>query len=254
MIEAVIPSNFPAGAAFVLGGSGLIGGAICRAFGRRGVPVALTYNHNRDAAEQMKTDGFIAGVAIYQLDAGNANEIENTLAQAAEKFGGIHSVVYAGGPRFSPQYFSEMDDEVWEEWFHNDAMACIKLARLAIPYLHQSSGSFTAISTYQGVRVEKQGAASAVSKAAIDRMIAVIAKEEGRKGVRANAVQCGWISGDRTQSLMENLDLLEAKQKQIPLGRLGYPDEIGETVCFLSSQAAGFITGQTLTADGGETL
>ena len=244
---------FPAGAAFVLGGSGLLGSAVAAAFARHGSPVAVSYRSNKAAAEKLAA-GFTSGASVHQLDAAKTEDIELALAEAAERFQGLHSVIYAGGPRFSPQYFSRMSDETWETWFHNDALACIKLARAAIPYLRKSRGSFTTISTYQGVQVEIQGAASAVSKAAVDRMVAVIGKEEGRYGVRANSVRCGWIGGERTTALMQNLGLFEEKKKQIPLGRLGDPDEVGETVAFLSSSRGGFITGQTLTLDGGETL
>lgn len=241
------------GAAFILGGSGLIGGAVAAAFAQHGSPVAVTYHSNRSSAAALVAT-FGADGSVHQLEAGVPGEVECALEAAVARHGGLHSVVYAGGPKFSPQYFSRMSDETWETWFANDAMACIRLARAALPHLRKSRGSFTAISTYQGVKVEIQGAASAVSKAAVDRMIAVIAKEEGRYGVRANAVRCGWIGGERTTTLMHTLDLLEEKKKQIPLGRLGDPDEVGETVAFLASSRAGFITGQMLTLDGGETL
>jgi NAD(P)-dependent dehydrogenase (short-subunit alcohol dehydrogenase family) len=244
---------YPAGAALVLGGSGLLGGAVAAAFARHGSPVAVTYHSNREAAETLVA-GFAAGGSVHACDASRTEDIERVVAEAAERFCGLHSVVYAGGPKFQPQYFSRMSDETWETWFAADAMACIRLARAAVPHLRAARGSFTAISSYQGVKIEIQGAASAVSKAAVDRMVAVLAKEEGRYGVRANAVRCGWIGGERTTTLMQKLDLLDAKRKQIPLGRLGDPDEVGETVAFLASSRAGFITGQTLTLDGGETL
>lgn len=245
--------QYPQGAAFVLGGSGMLGSAACAAFARHGVPVALSYHANREAAETL-ANGLKAGAAVFQVDGSKTDQVEAALAATAEKFGGLHSVVYAGGPRFKPQYFSKMTDETWEDWFANDALACIKLARSAIPHLRKARGAFTTVSTYQGLKVEIQGAASAVSKAAVDRMVAVMAKEEGRYGVRANAVRCGWIGGERTTTLMEKLDLAAQKKKDIPLGRLGYPDEVGETIAFLSSRNGGFITGQCITLDGGEAL
>ncbi len=206
--------SFPAGAAFVLGGSGVLGGAVARALARQGCPVAVTYHSNRAAADTLVA-GLPAGGAALAVDAGDTASIEAAVAATVSLFGGLHTVVYAGGPRFSPQYFSRMTEETWETWFQNDALACIRLARAAIPHLRVTRGSFTTISTYQGVKVEIQGAASAVSKAAVDRMIAVVAKEEGRYGVRANSVRYGWIGGERTTALMAKLDLFEAKKKEI---------------------------------------
>jgi NAD(P)-dependent dehydrogenase (short-subunit alcohol dehydrogenase family) len=86
-------------------------------------------------------------------------------------------------------------------------------------------------------------------------MVKVIAKEEGRHGVRANTVRCGWIGTEGVEGLFVNMPhLREEKKKTIPLGRIGTPEEVGETVAFLSSRRAGFITGINLTADGGESL
>lgn len=249
--------DFPTGAAFVLGGSGGLGSAICFAFARAGVPVGLSYHSDEAAAAAVVADiEALGGTAMaFQVDSSDRVSMAAALQATAEGFGALHSVVYAGGAAFSPQFFSQTEEHVWQDWLKYDVMGAINLASAAVPHLRQSRGSFTALSTYQGDMVEIRGGPSAVSKAAVDRMVKVIAKEEGRYGVRANSVRCGWIGTEGVERLFQQMPTLrEEKARTVPLGRIGYPSEIGETVVFLSSRRAGFITGVNLTADGGESL
>ncbi|MBV9841000.1 MAG: SDR family oxidoreductase [Sphingomonadaceae bacterium] len=249
--------DFGNGGAFVLGGSGGLGSAICAAFARAGVPVALSYNSDREAAERVAAEIEATGVraTVCQLDSSDRAAIGAALDAADVAFGGLHSVVYAGGAGFTPEFFSRTEESVWQNWLKYDVMGAINLAQAALPHLRRSKGSFTSLSTYQGDMIEVRGGPSAIAKAAVDRMVAVIAKEEGRFGVRANTLRCGWIGVDGVERLFEMIpQLREEKKKTVPLGRVGYPEEVGETIVFLSSRRAGYITGQNLTADGGESL
>jgi NAD(P)-dependent dehydrogenase (short-subunit alcohol dehydrogenase family) len=248
---------FPEGAAFILGGSGGLGRGICLAFARWGVPVAFTYHGNVQAADELSAEIRALGVEViaYQLNAGDRDAVFQTLEKAATKFGALHSVVYAGGPSFEPTFFARIKPEVFRDWLDNDVMGCINLAQAAIPYLRNTRGAFVTLSTYQNNMVEVRGSISAISKAGLDRMVAAIAKEEGRYGVRANSVRAGWFAVKGPLQLLEDIPGLAAeKAKTIPVGRLGYPEELGETVVFLCSRRGGFISGQNIVADGGESL
>jgi NAD(P)-dependent dehydrogenase (short-subunit alcohol dehydrogenase family) len=250
-------ADFPKGGAFVLGGSGGLGSAICLAFARAGVPVGLSYHGNAEAGEDTAATVRALGVEALAVKADSSDRasIVDALRATADAFGGLHSVVYAGGAGFTPQFFSKTEESVWQDWLKYDLMGAINLATVSLPYLRDAKGSFTSLSTYQGDMVEIRGGPSAVSKAAVDRMVKVIAKEEGRHGVRANTLRCGWIGTEGVGRLFEMMPhLVEEKKRTVPLGRVGKPEEIGETVVFLSSRRAGFITGQNLTADGGESL
>ncbi len=249
--------DFGSGGAFVLGGSGSLGGAICRAFADAGVPVAFSYHQNEQAAAALIEQFDERGVAAhaFALDARDRNAVDAALAQAADALGGVHSAVYAGGPGFEPAFFSETDDDTWRRWLEGDVLAAIHLAQAAIPHLRKTHGALVALTTYQGAMIEVRGGISAISKAAVDRMVAVMAREEGRYGVRANSLRCGWIESELNSRLFEKLpDVAARKHQAIPLGRLGKPEEIGQAVVFLCSRRAGFITGVNLVADGGESL
>lgn len=248
---------FPDGAAFVLGGSGGLGRGICLSFARWGVPVAFTYHGNVAAANELTAELKALGVdaVAYQLNAGDRDAVFQTLEQAAKRFGALHSVVYAGGPSFEPTFFVKIKPEVFKDWLDNDVMGCINLAQAAIPYLRDTRGAFLTLSTYQNNMVEIRGSISAISKSGLDRMVAAIAKEEGRYGVRANSVRAGWFAVKGPLQLLEDIPgLEEEKKKTIPVGRLGYPEELGETVVFLCSRRGGFVSGQNIVVDGGESL
>ncbi|MBV9840564.1 MAG: SDR family oxidoreductase [Sphingomonadaceae bacterium] len=249
--------DFDAGGAFVLGGSGGLGSAVGTAFARAGVPVAFSYNSDSAAADRTAADIRKLGVraTFCQLDSSDRAGVFAALNAAADELGGLHSVVYAGGASFTPEFFSRTEESVWQDWLKYDVMGALNLAQAALPHLRASKGAFTALSTYQGDMIEVRGAPSAIAKGAVDRMVKVIAKEEGRFGVRANTLRCGWIGVDGVERLFEMMPhLREGKRKTVPLGRVGHPEEVGETIVFLSSRRAGYITGQNITADGGESL
>jgi len=251
------PKDFGEGGVFILGGSGGLGSAICRGFAAAGVPVALTYRTNSQAADLVADDVRSKGVEArtYAIDGADIASITAAMADAAAAFGGLHSVIYAGGPTFEPEYFGKTKQSVWREWLEGDLLAAINLAQAGLPHLRQSRGAYVAVSTYQADLIEVRGAPSAISKAAVDRMVAVIAKEEGRFGVRANTVRCGWFDVEANQRLFEKYPgLREEKVKGIPLRQLGQPEDIANVMLFLCSRRAAFVTGINLTADGGESL
>jgi len=252
-----LPDMFPAGGAFVLGGSGGLGSAICQAFAQAGIPVAFSYRSDEAAARRVAdmVESYGVQARIYAVDARERAVVNDALSRAAEDFEGLHSIIYAAGPSFSPEFFGRTSEDMWRTWLEGDVLAAIHLAQESIVHLRRSRGAFLTLSSYQGDMIEVRGGTSAISKAALDRMIAVIAKEEGRYGVRANSLRCGWISSKTNDRLLAAMPgLAESKRRSIPLGRLGLPEEIGQTALFLCSRLAGFITGQTITADGGEAV
>jgi 3-oxoacyl-[acyl-carrier protein] reductase len=249
--------GFPEGGALIVGGSGGLGRAIARRFSECKVPLAVTYNSDPTTAQEVAAEAQAAGVKSLALglDVRVRASVRQVLQDAADALGGLHSVIYAAGPGFTPEFLSRTPEAVWRDWVEVDVLGCIGLAQEATAHLRRTRGSFVTLSTYQGVRVEVRGGPSAVAKAALDRMVAVMAKEEGRYGVRANSVRAGWIATDGPLRMMTmKPGFAEEKLAAIPLGRLGDPNELADVVVFLCSASAGFISGVNLTVDGGESL
>jgi NAD(P)-dependent dehydrogenase (short-subunit alcohol dehydrogenase family) len=136
-----------------------------------------------------------------------------------------------------------------------DAMAFYHLVQPSIPFLRESKGALVAISTTAVTRVVPRDLLSVAPKAAVESITHLIAVEEGRFGIRANCVAVGMTADGIGADLIETGGLderaLEVVQNNTPLRRFGDAEDVAEAVCFLASDRADFITGQTLVVDGG---
>jgi NAD(P)-dependent dehydrogenase (short-subunit alcohol dehydrogenase family) len=171
---------------------------------------------------------------------------------AAKAFGdGIGAFVNASGASSKFGYFSKTSPDEWKRVIDVDIIGLISAVQAVLPALRESKGSITAITTYQAGRIEPRGGLPAVPKAAVDRLMASLAREEGRYGVRANAVRTGWIAagsgvGDHREGVQPTA--------RTALGRMGEPEELANVIAFLASNAASFVTGATFAVDGGQSL
>lgn len=247
--------EFVNGAALVAGGSGGLGVAICAAIAAKGCPVLVGYANRREAAEEVVAGIMSAGGSAQacHLDLLDPASVSAAVEQAVAFAGGLAAAVYSAGFRKTFDFISRVSDEDWERALTMDVRGFASLVRHTLPELRKSKGAVVSITTYQGGKLEVKGCLSSVPKAAVERATMVVAREEGRYGVRANAVRTGWIQAGSAAALLDG-ETHAQKLKDIPLGRVGAPAELGEVVAFLASQRASFVTGSVVTCDGGESL
>jgi 3-oxoacyl-[acyl-carrier protein] reductase len=246
-----------AGWALIGGGTGGIGRAVCRALAEDGWDVAVGYHHNEtaanDAAAEIRALG--ARAKVVEMDLRDAETTAVAVEQVAGD-GGLGAVVYAAGPSIRFAYISELEASELGAVLGLDVQGCFNLVRPALAHLRATQGAVLALTTQALARYAKRDLLSTVPKAGVEAIIKGVAVEEGRYGVRANAVGVGMVEGEGSwEAMLETGQyteaVLETARAGIPLKRFGTSRDIAVAVRFLLSQDATWITGQTLYVDGG---
>lgn len=247
------------GVALVIGGSGGIGRAICEKLASAGADIVLTYRTNQPAAdvvaEAVRDHGRSADCLPLALE--DEAAVASTCAQIVAKHRRIHTVVNAAGSHISMKFVGDIDPDEFRRVMDADTNGFFNLAHALLPHLRQRGGSFVTISTTGLSRWPAKDALSVVPKAAIDALMTGIAREEGRSGIRANTVALGLIDAGLFRKLIGTAydeRYIEAAIRNSALKRLGTAEEVAEAVLFFASHRARFVTGQTLTLDGGYSL
>jgi NAD(P)-dependent dehydrogenase (short-subunit alcohol dehydrogenase family) len=245
---------FPNGVAVVAGGTGGLGAGICLALAAAGCDVALTYRSSAHKAQSVVSEIQALGRKAWaaQVDLVDARAVTRFLDEARQRFGRIHTVVCAAGPAFKVEYIGKLSAEDWARTMNEDVNGCFNLMRSALGHMREMGGALCAVTTCAVERVPLADILSAAPKAAIETLMRGIAKEEGPSGIRANCVAPGCIdAGIGHAALSMGGTFAEAVKQSTPLRMFGTRDDIAQAVVFLCSARAKFITGQSLSVDGG---
>ena len=245
----------PGDVVVVTGGGGGFGRAFCKRFARGGAKVAV-WEINRAAGEetlaQIKTAGGEA--RFFPVDLSDARQIAATVEQTLAAYGTPYLVINNASiyPRAS---VIDMKVEDWERTLRVNITAPFLIVRAFGPHmLKQKRGVVINIASGRGVQGAPGGANYACSKAAILSLTKTLALEWASQNVRVNAIIPG-VS--MTAQPLENTtpqELAERGRKEIPLGRIGYPDDMAGLAAFLASPDAAYMTGQAVAMNGGRVL
>jgi 3-oxoacyl-[acyl-carrier protein] reductase len=239
--------------ALVTGGSRGIGRGIALALAGAGADVAIGYRREREQAEQVVKEIEAHGRrgVAFAADVRDLGAVRAMVDGAYEALGGLDIVVAnAGVPtRFEPLH--EVDPGYFDRVVQIDLYGVFNTLHAALPILrNQRGGVILTVSSIAADACGANGGPYVASKAAVNALSKVVARENARLGVRCNVIAPGLVATDIADGMLEQHG--DSIVKAIPLGRMGSSDEIGALAVYLASDDAAWITGQVFRIDGGQ--
>lgn len=237
--------------ALVTGGSRGIGRAIVLSLAEAGADVAFTYVHSLEKAEEVCHAAHELGVRCkaYQSDVASFEQSEKVIKDVTADFGPIQILVNNAGITHDKS-FLKMTKEMWDEVIHVNLDGLFNLTHAVVPGMVESGwGRIVNVSSVVGETGNFGQANYAASKGGAIAFTRTLARELARKNITVNAVAPGFIESDMTSRMPEAS--LAQVAAMTPVGRLGKPEEVADSVVFLVSPRSSFITGEVLDVNGG---
>ncbi len=233
--------------ALVTGGTRGIGAAISVALQDAGYTVAATFAGNVEKANAFKSE---TGIGVYQFDVGNFEACKEGIAQIEGDLGPVDVLVNnAGITRDGTLH--RMNDENWLAVIDTNLNSCFNMCRAVIEGMRDRGfGRIINISSVNGQAGQLGQTNYSAAKAGMIGFTKALAQEGASKGITVNAIAPGYINTEMVQAVPQHV--VERIVATIPVGRLGEPEEVARCVVFLAADDAGFITGSTLSANGGQ--
>ena len=233
--------------AFVTGGTRGIGRAICQRLKADGFEVAAGYSGNEAAAEACARD---LGVMVVKGNVGVFADCKAAVDQVAAELGPVDVLVNNAGIT-RDGFFHKMDSEQWSEVIRVNMDSLFNMTRQVIEGMRERGwGRIINISSINGQKGQIGQTNYSAAKAGMIGFTKALALENARKGVTVNCIAPGYIDTEMVTAVPE--EVLKGIIGQIPVGRLGRGDEIADMVAFLSGEHAGYVTGLTLSLNGGQ--
>jgi dehydrogenase/reductase SDR family protein 4 len=242
--------------ALVTGSTRGIGKAIAEALALAGAKVSLS-SRKSDACEAARTELAARGfeVMAQPCNVSRKDELQALVDATRERWGGIDIVVCnaAANPYFGP--LAAIPDDAFDKILTNNVKSVLWLAAMTLEGMAaRGGGSFIVVGSIGGLLANTVIGAYGISKAADHHLVRNLAAEWGPRNVRVNAIAPGLVRTDFARALWEDPQRVAERIAATPLRRLGEPRDIGGIAVFLASEAAAFITGQCIVADGGVTI
>ena len=237
--------------AIVTGGGRGIGRAIATELARAGANLVITYRSNSSLAEAAARELRALGVGCQtcQADVREGVDIDRAVKDCQQAFGSVDILVNNAGMT-NDNLVMRLSEEAWDEVLDTNLRGTFLATKAALrPMVRARWGRIINITSVVGVSGNAGQANYAAAKAGIIGFTRSVALEVASRGITVNAVAPGFVQTDLTAGLSD--EQKELIKKRIPMGRYGEASEIAPIVAFLASEAAAYITGQTLNVDGG---
>jgi len=245
----------------ITGSSKGIGKAIAQQMALAGAKVTIS-SRKADICEEVAKEindslpaGSTGGAVVISCNINSKESLQNLVDEAHEKMGQIDVLVCnaALNPYFGPGM--DCPDEAFDKIMSANIKSNHWLCGMVLPEMKErKDGAIIIVSSIGGLKGSPVLGAYCISKAADMQLARNLAVEHGPDNIRVNAIAPGLIQTDFARALWENPDILKQATTGTPLKRIGQPDEIAGAAVFLASKAGSFMTGQTMTIDGGQTI
>ena len=234
--------------ALVTGGTRGIGAAIAKALQAAGYNVAAVYHGNDEAAAKFKTE---TGIAVFKWDVSSFDACADGVKKVQAELGPVEVLVNNAGITRDAM-LHRMKPEQWSAVINTNLGSLFNMTRQVIEGMRERKfGRIVNISSINGQKGQMGQTNYSAAKAGELGFTKALAQEAARSGITVNAICPGYINTEMVQAVPK--DVLEKNiLPQIPIGRLGEPEEIARCVVFLASDDAGLITGSTISANGGQ--
>ena len=242
--------------ALVTGATRGIGKSIAEELARAGAKIAVC-SRKAEACDQVRAEFEKQGFEVLAraCNVSRKEELQALVEATAARWGGIDIVVAnaATNPYYGP--LTGIGDEAFDKIFANNLKSVLWLAGMTLPGMAaRGGGSFILVGSIGGILANTVIGAYGMSKAAGHHLVRNLAAEWGPKKVRVNAIAPGLVKTEFARALWEDEKRAAERIEATPLRRLGEPRDIGGIAVFLASEAAAFVTGQCIVADGGVTI
>jgi len=233
--------------ALVTGGTRGIGEGICKALKEAGYTVAANYGGNDEAANKFKSE---TGIPVYKWDVSDFEACQAGIAKVEADLGPVEVLVNNAGITRDTM-LHKMTLEQWKAVIDTNLGSLFNMCRPVIEGMRERGfGRIVNISSINGQKGQMGQTNYSAAKAGDIGFTKALAQENARKGITVNVVCPGYTMTDMVRAVPEKV--LDSIVAQVPVGRLGEPEEIARCVAFLASDDAGYITGSTITVNGGQ--
>ncbi|HBF8171978.1 TPA: SDR family oxidoreductase [Clostridioides difficile] len=235
----------------ITGGARGIGKAMSKAFAKEGYNVLVNFNKSENEAKELYTilNEKNFSVKLFKANISNREDVEDMVDYCIKEFGGLDVLVNNAGVS-QDKLFTDITDEDWDNMMNINLKGSFYCSQVALKYMiSEKKGNIINISSIWGISGASCEVHYSITKAGIIGMTKALAKEVGPSNIRVNSIAPGVINTDMLSGYNE--EDIDALVEEIPLMRLGTPEDIANCAIFLASDKSNFITGQVISPNGG---